>query len=469
MASHRRFLILAFPVQGHINPSLQFAKQLISTGAQATFVTTLSAHRRMSTGDSTFIGSLLFASFSDGFDDDGFKPGEDFEHYMSEFSHRGSQAVSDIIFSATNEGRPFTAFVYTIFMPWATELARELRLPSALLWIQPVTVFDMFYYYFHGCGDLIKNISYSPSHPIELPGLPLKLTSRDLPSFLHATNRATVGLRIFKAQFEMLDKESKPKVLVNTFDALEPEALRAIGGNKLDLIGIGPLIPSAFLDGKDPSDTSFGGDLFKHSSKDDNYMKWLNTKPEKSVIYVSFGSLCVLSNPQKEEIAKALLDFGCPFLWAIKSNKEDTVEEEDEVSCREELEKLGKVVSWCNQMEVLSSPSLCCFVTHCGWNSTLESVVSGVPMVAFPQTSEQTTNAKLVEDVWKMGVRVKANHEDGIVGRDEIKRCLELVMEDGEIGEGIRRNAEKWKGLSREAVKVGGSSDRNFKAFLNDL
>ncbi|KAF3456671.1 hypothetical protein FNV43_RR01325 [Rhamnella rubrinervis] len=68
-----------------------------------------------------------------------------------------------------------------------------------------------------------------------------------------------------------------------------------------------------------------------------------------------------------------------------------------------------------------------------------------------------------------MGVRVKANHDDGIVGRDEIKRCLELVMEDGEIGEGIRRNAEKWKGLSREAMKVGGSSDRNFKAFLNDL
>ena len=108
-------------------------------------------------------------------------------------------------------------------------------------------------------------------------------------------------------------------------------------------------------------------------------MKWLNSKPKISVIYVSFGSLCVLSKPQKEEIAMALLDFGCPFLWVIKSNKEDNVEEDEdhEVSCREELEKRGKMVSWCTQMEVLSSPSLGCFLTHCGWNSTLESVVWG--------------------------------------------------------------------------------------------
>lgn len=67
------------------------------------------------------------------------------------------------------------------------------------------------------------------------------------------------------------------------------------------------------------------------------------------------------------------------------------------------MENFGKVVSWCTQMEVLSSPSLGCFVTHCGWNSTLESVVCGVPMVAFPQMSEQRTNVKLVEDVWKVG------------------------------------------------------------------
>ncbi|KAF3456676.1 hypothetical protein FNV43_RR01330 [Rhamnella rubrinervis] len=125
------------------------------------------------------------------------------------------------------------------------------------------------------------------------------------------------------------------------------------------------------------------------------------------------------------------------------------------------------IVPWCSQVEVLSNPSLGCFVTHCGWNSTLESLVCGVPMVGFPQWSDQGTNAKLVEDFWKTGLRVKTN-KDGIVERDEFRRCLEMVMGDGEKGEEMRLNAEKWKDLSREAANEGGSSDKNLKDFVDE-
>ena len=177
----------------------------------------------------------------------------------------------------------------------------------------------------------------------------------------------------------------------------------------------------------------------------------------------------MLSKSQMEEIAGGLLDSGRPFLWVITEKQyPEGKKEEDELSCIEELEKLGKIVSWCPQMEVLSHPSLGCFVTHCGWNSTLESLVCGVPMVAFPQWMDQGTNAKLIEDVWKTGVRVKANNE-GVVERDDIRRCLGLVMEDGENGEEMRRNAKKWKDLGSEAVKEGGSFEENFKAFANDI
>jgi len=138
------------------------------------------------------------------------------------------------------------------------------------------------------------------------------------------------------------------------------------------------------------------------------------------------------------------------------------------LSCREELEEKGMIVPWCSQVEVLSHPSLGCFVTHCGWNSTLESLVSGVPVVAFPQWTDQGTNAKLIQDVWKTGVRVTAN-EDGIVESDEIKRCLELVIGGGEEGEEMRRNARKWRDLAREATKEGGSSYENLKSFVDDF
>ena len=99
----------------------------------------------------------------------------------------------------------------------------------------------------------------------------------------------------------------------------------------------------------------------------------------------------------------------------------------------------------------------------------MESLVSGVPIVAFPKWSDQGTNAKLIEDVWKTGVRVIAN-EDGIVEGHEIKRCLELVIGGGDRkGEEMRRNAKKWKDLARGASKEGGSSYENLKSFVDEI
>ncbi|CAN6580236.1 unnamed protein product [Malus baccata var. baccata] len=473
MVQHR-FLLVTFPAQGHINPSLQFAKRLIkTTGAHVTYVTSLSAHRRI--GNGSIPDGLTYAPFSDGYDD-GFKPGDNMDDYMSELRRRGVQAITDLVVASANEGHPYTCLVYSLLLPWSAGMAHELHLPSVLLWIQPATVFDIYYYYFNGYKDLIRDNTSSGTNnvlpcSIELPGLPLSFTSRDLPSFMVDTNPYNFALPLFQEQMELLERETNPTILVNTFDALEPEALKAI--DKYNLIGVGPLIPSAFLDGKDPSDKSFGGDLFQ-KSKDSSYLEWLNLKPEGSVIYVSFGSISVLGKAQMEEIAKGLLDCGLPFLWVIrdkvdkKGDDNEAKKEEEMLSCREELEELGRIVPWCSQVEVLSSPSLGCFVTHCGWNSSLESLVSGVPVVAFPQWTDQGTNAKLIEDYWKTGVRVTPN-EEGIVTGEKLKRCLDLVLGSGEIGEEVRRNAKKWKDLAREAVSEGGSSDKNLKAFLDQI
>ncbi|KAL6194112.1 PREDICTED: crocetin glucosyltransferase, chloroplastic-like [Fragaria vesca subsp. vesca] len=470
MVQHR-FIMIAFPAQGHINPALQLAKCLIrTTGAHVTFVTAVSALRRMANGSTTPSG-LTFSPFSDGYDD-GVKPEDDKQHVLNELKHGSSQAIVGLVHSGANEGRPYTCIVYTLLLSWVAEVATELHLPTALAWIQPATVFDIYYYYFNGYKDLIKNNTGAdnndPSFALELPGLPLLFKSRDLPSFILASSPIIhrLVIQMFEDQFEDLGKLSKPIILVNTFDALEPGALKAI--DKYNLIGVGPLMPSAFLDDKNSSDKSFGCDIFQ-KAKESSYMEWLNSKPEQSVVYVSFGSISVLSKNQMEELAKGLLDCGRPFLWVIRENQKkgegkEEKEEEEELSCRAELEELGMIVPWCSQVEVLSNPSLGCFVTHCGWNSTLESLVCGVPVVAFPQWSDQGTNAKLIEDSWKTGVRVERN-EEGVVVGEEIKRCLDLVMESDKM----RRNAKKWKDLAREAVSEGGSSHKNLKAFLEEI
>lgn len=156
-------------------------------------------------------------------------------------------------------------------------------------------------------------------------------------------------------------------------------------------------------------------------------------------------------------------------MWVIraKENGEEN-KEEDKLSCLEELEKQGMLIQWCSQMEVLSHPSLGCFVTHCGWNSSIESLASGVPMIAFPQWADQGTNTNLIKDVWKTGARLMVNEEE-IVTSDELKRCLELVMGDGEKGQEMRKNAKKWKILAKEALKEGGSSHKNLKNFVDEV
>uniref|UniRef100_A0A7N2LW51 Glycosyltransferase n=1 Tax=Quercus lobata TaxID=97700 RepID=A0A7N2LW51_QUELO len=395
---------------------------------------------------------LSFATFSNGYND-GVVPVEDRDKGWDQLKRNGSKALVDLIVSTANK----QCIVYTMLQHWATDVARELHLPSALLWIQPAMVLDICYCYYNGFADVIGNDDDDwPSCSIQLPGLPLLLATRDLPSFLLASNPYAFVHPIFQAQLEALEKESIPRVLVNTFDALEPEALKAL--EKLNLVAIGPLVPNAILGGRDSCNGS------------NDYIEWLNSKSESSVIYVSFGSLLVLNKQQMEEIARRLLDCGRPFLWVIRAKESGEEEKEEEkLSCREELEQMGMIVPWCSQVEVLSHPSLRCFVTHCGWNSTLESLVSGVPMVAFPHRLDQGTNAKLIEDVWKTGVRVMEN-KDGIVEGDEIRRHLELVVGDGERGEAIRRNAKKWKELALEAAnEVGSSSYNNLKAFVDEI
>ncbi|GAB2267214.1 hypothetical protein Dimus_002198 [Dionaea muscipula] len=455
------FLLVTFPLQSHINPALQFAKRIIRVGATVTFAAPISTHKRMTRG--SIPDGLTIAAISDGFDD-GYKKTTDVQSdvdvYVSMFKEHGSRTLGELIERSAAEGRPVSCLVYSLMIPWAAEVARRFHIPSALLWLQPAALLNIYYHYFYGYGDAIRGCKSGPEWSIKLPGLPLPLTMRDLPSFMTPDNKYSFALDEMKEQFELLEKEQNPRIFVNTFDALEPVALRSI--EKFTLTAVGPLLPSAFLDGGDPSDKSSGVDLFKRS-KDHDYIRWLDSKPESSVVYVSFGSLTVLSKRQMEEMARGLLDSGRPFLWVIREKGSGGREEEEErLSCMEELERGGMIVPWCSQVEVLSHPAVGCFVTHCGWNSSLESLASGVPMVEFPQWTDQTTNAKMIEDLWRTGVRVLDEEETGIVDSGEIRRCVDIVMESEEM----RRTAKHWRQMAIEAARDGGSSQTNLRDFV---
>ncbi|EOA18613.1 hypothetical protein CARUB_v10007186mg [Capsella rubella] len=460
------FLFVTFPAQGHINPCLELAKRFAGTipGARVTFAAPVSAYNRRMFSQENVPETLTFATYSDGYDD-GYKSSTSTDksrqdaaaNYMSDMRRRGKETLAELIEDNRRQNRPFTCLVYTILLTWVAELAREIHLPSALLWVQPVTVLSIFYHYFNGYEDALSELGNNPSGSIQLPSLPL-LCLRDLPSFILSSNVYAFLIPAFREQIESLKEEANPKILINTFQELEPEAMSSVPDN-IKIVPIGPLI-------------TLRTDSSSHGHE---YIEWLDTKPDSSVLYVSFGTLAVLIKKQLVELCKALIKSRRPFLWVITDkfyrSKEDELEKEEDLisSFREELDEIGMVVSWCDQFRVLNHRSIGCFVTHCGWNSTLESLVSGVPVVAFPQWNDQLTNAKLLEDSWKTGVRVmEKKDEEGavVVDSEEIGRCIEEVME--EKAEEFRRNAERWKDLAAEAVREGGSSFNNLKAFANE-
>lgn len=224
------------------------------------------------------------------------------------------------------------------------------------------------------------------------------------------------------------------------------------------LKAIGPTIPSMYLDKQLEDDYDYGMSLFKPNHIE--CMKWLNDKPKGSVVYVSFGSGGKLEPEQMEEIAWGLNESDTNFLWIVR-------ETEKEKLPKGYVASKGLVVTWCRQVEVLAHESIGCFVTHCGFNSTLETLSLGVPVVGMPQWTDQPTNAKCLEEIWGVGVQVKAD-EKGIVTRENLVSCIKEIME-GERGVVARRNATKWRDLAIQAVGEGGSSDKDIDEFVSQL
>ncbi|KAG6493817.1 cyanidin 3-O-rutinoside 5-O-glucosyltransferase-like [Zingiber officinale] len=448
------FLVVTYGYQSHVSPALNLSRRLAHvTGARITFSTTVAGHQRMfpaSADQEVHDGPISFIPFSDGQDDG--QRNKDRKDFFARTRSVGSDSLSAILRSLDSRGQPVTCVIYGILLSWVADVARNHGLPSVYNWIQSATVFALCYHYFHGYDRFVSSHD-DPQVPVTFPGL-LPLRIRDLPTFLTITDMEhpmALIRKLFKEDFDVLDREaSTARVLANTFEELEADAL-AVRGRDLKMMAIGPVM------------SVNGPNLFELDEQ--RYMQWLDSKAEGSVVYVSFGSFTTFKKRQAEEIARGLRATGRSYLWVVRKDNGEEVKG----LVREETaaEEKGMVVEWCAQVRVLSHAAVGCFVTHCGWNSTSESLACGVPVVSVPQLAEQPTNAKLLE-VWGTGVRAETDSE-GVVEAAELARCVESVMGEGEKAAEIRRRAEMWKDRAREAVAEGGSSDRNLRAFVEEM
>ncbi|VVA90108.1 unnamed protein product [Arabis nemorensis] len=429
----------------------QFCKRLASKGLKLTLVLVTA---KPTPPYKTEHDSITVFPISNGFQE-GEDPLQDLDDYMDRVETSIKNRLPELIQDMKLSGNHPRALVYDSTMPWLLDLAHGHGLKGAVFFTQPWLVTAIYYHVIKGSFS-IPSTKYGHSTLASFPSFPM-LNSNDLPSFLCESSSYPNILRIVIDQLSNIDRVDI--VLCNTFDVLEEKLLKWVQ-SLWPVLNIGPTVPSMYLDKRLTEDKNYGFSLF--DAKVAECIEWLNSKQPNSVVYISFGSLVIHKEDQMMELAEALKETGCNFLWVVRETEKDKIPR----NYVEEIGEKGLIVSWSPQLEVLAHKSVGCFLTHCGWNSTLEGLSLGVPMIGMPHWTDQPTNAKFVEDVWKVGVRVRTEGDDGIVRREEIVRCVKEVME-GVKGKEIRKNAEKWKVFAREAISEGGSSDKSIDEFVS--
>ncbi|XP_028761011.1 UDP-glucosyl transferase 73B2-like [Neltuma alba] len=220
---------------------------------------------------------------------------------------------------------------------------------------------------------------------------------------------------------------------------------------------------------------------------EDEILSWLNSKPPNSVLYVCFGSAAYFTDEQLLEIASAMESSGHKFIWVVhRKDRTESETEEDrqkwmprEFEERMRREDRGMVIrGWAPQTLILDHAAIGGFMTHCGWNSLMEGICAGVPMITWPLHSEQFFNEKLITQVHRIGVEVGADNcvmimehaTKNLVKRHSIESAVRKLMDDGDETVKMRRRVRELAEKAKAAIEEdGGSSQMNLTALIEDL
>ncbi|XP_016582363.2 gallate 1-beta-glucosyltransferase 84A23 isoform X1 [Capsicum annuum] len=460
--------MVSFPGQGHVNPLLRLGKRLATKGSLVTFSTPESygalmkkANKNLSDEPTRYGSGMIRFQFIDDAWDYSKPEGANLGLYMQHLELVGKKLLPQMIEDNEKQGRPVSCFINNPFIPWVSDVAETLGIPSAVLWVQSAASFSCYYHYLNKLAPFPTGTN--PELQVQLPGMPL-LKHDEIPSFLHPASPYTMLKNAILGQFEKL---STPFcILMDTFQELELELVDHLS-KICPIKTIGPLFKHPKLIPPD-EDEDIRGDLL---TADSGIMQWLDSKSSSSVVYISFGSIVILKQEQVDELAYGLLNSGVNFLWVIKEPSTGTgflpVKLPDGF-----LDKAGdkaKIVQWCAQEQVLAHPSLACFLTHCGWNSTMEAISIGTPIIAFPQWGDQVLDAKYLVDVFNVGIQLcRGENENRIIPREEVEKCVREAMSGAKAVE-MKQNALKWKKAAEDAVAEGGSSQQNLQAFIDEI
>ncbi|KAL3515299.1 hypothetical protein ACH5RR_022201 [Cinchona calisaya] len=466
--------VFFFPLmaQGHMLPTLDMAKVFSSRGVKATIITThlhapmfnKAIEKSRQLGFDISICVVKFPAAEAGLPEGTESPDQLKSQDMVTNFFLATSLLQETVEQLLQECRPH-CLVADFFFPWATDAAAKFGIPRLV---------------FHGSSSFSrsaaegigrykphKNVS-SDSEPFVIPDLPheIKMTRGQISIHQRQETETEFKKLLVKARDSELTSYG---VVVNSFYELEPEYVdyytKKLGRRAWH---VGPFV----LCNKEAEDKAERGK--KSDIDQQECLKWLDEKTPNSVVYICFGSLSGFTAAQLHEIAKGLEASGQQFIWVVRK----CVDEEDSErwfpeGFEERMKEKGLIIKgWAPQLLILEHESIGAFVTHCGWNSILEGVCSGVPMVSWPLFAEQFFNEKLLTDVLRIGIGVGARDwsrfTTSVIKSEALSRALDRIMV-GEEAFTIRGRSKALKEMARKAVEEGGSSYCDFNALIKEL
>ncbi|OAY62183.1 hydroquinone glucosyltransferase [Manihot esculenta] len=357
------------------------------------------------------------------------------------------------------ESRRLVALVVDLFGTDAFDVAREFNISPYIFF--PSTAMALSLFFWLPKLDGMVSCEYRElEEPVNIPGCKPIHGKELLDPVQDRKNDAYKWLLHHTKRYRLAEG-----VMVNSFVDMEGGAIKALqeeeAGAKPPVYPVGPLV-------------NMGS---SSEGEESECLKWLDEQPHGSVLYVSFGSGGTLSYDQINELANGLEMSQQRFLWVVRSPSDGVANATffSVQSQKDPYDFLPKgfldrtkgrglvVPSWAPQAQVLSHGSTGGFLTHCGWNSILESVVNGVPLIAWPLYAEQKMNAVMLTEDIKVALRPTRNSQNGLIERQEISKVVRSLME-GEEGKKVRNRMKDLKEAADRVLTQEGSSAKALSA-----
>uniref|UniRef100_A0A453P558 Glycosyltransferase n=1 Tax=Aegilops tauschii subsp. strangulata TaxID=200361 RepID=A0A453P558_AEGTS len=454
-------VLVPFPAQGHVTPMLQLARALVARGVAATVAVPDFVHRRMGSVDA--VGGVALASIPSGIPDDDEEP-PGFASIAHAMEHHMPAHLEQTLARGQAPGARGTAcLIVDVLASWAVPVASRCGVPVVGFWPAMLATFGVVAAipellskgFISDCDEAKADLQIANN--LRVVPEDLQLGTKELLPWLVGCAASQKSRFAFWLQILQRAKSLRC-LLVNSFpgEAAEEGSRQHGAPRGLRILQVGPLLTDGLLD--NPHELPAENPSMWQA--DGSCMDWLDQQRAGSVIYVSFGSWVAPIGPVKiSELAHGLEATGRPFLWVLKNDPSWRAGLPS--GYLETVSGRGKVVSWAPQGGVLSHEAVGCYLTHCGWNSTLEAIQHGVRLLCYPVSGDQFINSAFIVKMWEIGIRLRSS------GRGDVKDYIERILE----GEDGRRLQEKMNEL-RERVAVGEArfaAKKNLKAFVDGI